>query len=84
MLIVETKSEKDAKNDIDVKRKALAAEKRCIELSKIRTLPPINQPKMWKYILLPQDIYQEMEGQSLRAIIERCENNLDLLKIRRE
>ena len=39
---------------------------------------------MWKYILLPQDIYQEMEGQSLRAIIERCENNLDLLKMRRE
>jgi type III restriction enzyme len=84
MLIVETKSEKDAKNDTDVKRKALAAEKRCIELSKIRTLPPINQPKMWKYILLPQDLYQEMEGQSLRAIIERCENNLDLLKMRRE
>ena len=35
MLIVETKSEKDAKNDTDVKRKALAAEKRCVELSKI-------------------------------------------------
>jgi len=84
MLIVETKSEKDAKNDIDVKRKALAAEKYCIELSKIRTSPPINQPKIWKYILLPQNIYKDMEGQSLRAIIGRCESNLDLLRIQRE
>jgi type III restriction enzyme len=84
MLIVETKSEKEARTDTDVKRKALAAEKRCIELSKIRTLPPINQPKLWRYILLPQDIYNDMEGQSLRAIIDRCENNLELLKMQRE
>lgn len=84
MLIVETKSEKEARTDTDVKRKALAAEKRCIELSKIRTLPPIDQPKNWRYILLPQDIYREMEGQSLRAIIDRCESNLELLKMQRE
>ena len=84
MLIVETKSEKEARTDIDVKRKALAAEKRCIELSKIRTLPPLEQPKIWRYVLLPQDIYKDMEGQSLRAIIERCERNLDLLKMKRE
>lgn len=84
MLIVETKSEKEARTDIDVKRKALAAEKRCIELSKIRTLPPLEQPKIWRYVLLPQDIYKDMEGQSLRAIIERCESNLDLLKMKRE
>jgi len=84
MLIVETKSEKDARTDTDVKRKALAAEKRCIELSKISTQPPIDQPKIWRYILLPQDIYKEMEGQSLRAIIDRCDNNLELLKMQRE
>lgn len=84
MLIVETKSEKEARTDTDVKRKALAAEKRCIELSKIRTLPPIDQPKSWRYILLPQNIYGEMEGQSLRAIIDRSESNLELLKMQRE
>jgi type III restriction enzyme len=84
MLIVETKSEKDARTDTDVKRKALAAEKRCIELSKIRTPTPLEQPKIWRYILLPQDIYNEMEGQSLRAMIDRCENNLELLKMQRE
>jgi type III restriction enzyme len=84
MLIVETKSEQEARTGTDVKRKALAAEKRCIELSKIRTLPPIEQPKTWRYILLPQDIYNEMEGQSLRAMIDRCESNLELLKMQRE
>jgi type III restriction enzyme len=84
MLIIETKSEKDAQNDTDVKRKAIAAESRCIEFYKIGTLPPIQQPKIWKYILLPQNIYREMEGQSLRAIIERCESNLGLLKMQRE
>lgn len=84
MLIAETKSEKEARTDTDVKRKALAAEKRCIELSKIRTIPPIDQPKMWRYILLPQDIYNEMEAQSLRALIDRCDNNLELLKMKRE
>ena len=84
MLIVETKSEKDARNDSDVKRKAIAAEQRCKDISKIRTIPPIVQPKPWKYILLPQDIYKEMEGQSLRAIISRCEDNLASLKIKSE
>ncbi|MBU4300792.1 hypothetical protein L6303_01455, partial [archaeon] len=86
MLIVETKSEKDAQNDIDVKSKAIAAEQKCREFSKIKTTPPepIIQPKQWKYILLPQDIYKEMEGQSLRAIISKCESNLALIKMKRE
>lgn len=84
MLIIETKSEKDAQNDVDVKKKAIAAESRCIEFYKIRTVPPIQQPKVWKYILLPQNIYLEMEGQSLRAIITRCESNLGLLKMQRQ
>jgi type III restriction enzyme len=84
MLIVETKSEKDARTDIDVKRKAMAAEQRCRDISRVKTIPPAEQPKHWKYILLPQNIYQEMEGQSLRAIINRCESYLALLKMKQE
>lgn len=84
MLIVETKSEKDASADINVKRKAIASELRCKEMSRIKTIPPINQPKQWKYILLPQNIYNEMKDQSLRAIIDRCENNLAVLKMMQE
>jgi len=84
MLIVETKSEKDARTDIDVKRKAMAAEQRCREISRVKTVPPVEQPKQWKYILLPQDIYKDMEGQSLRAIINRCESNLAFLKMKQE
>jgi len=84
MIIVETKSEKDARNDIDVKRKAIAAEQRCREISRVKTIPPIEQPQQWKYILLPQDIYKEMEGQSLRALISRCESNLAFLKMKQE
>ncbi|MBI2176022.1 DEAD/DEAH box helicase family protein [Candidatus Woesearchaeota archaeon] len=84
MLIVETKSEKDARNDKDVKSKAIAAEQKCREMSKLNTVPPIVQPKQWKYILLPEDIYKEMEGQSLKALIGRCESNLAMLKMSRE
>ncbi len=84
MLIVETKSEKDARNDIDVKSKSMAAEQRCREISRARTAPPIQQPKEWRYILLSEDIYEEMKGQSLRAIIDRCDSALALLKMRRE
>jgi hypothetical protein len=84
MIIVETKSEKDARADIDVKAKAIAAEQRCREISKIRTIPPVEQPRQWMYILLSQDIYKEMEGQSLRALISRCQSNLALLKMKQE
>lgn len=84
MIIVETKSEKDARNDIDVKRKAISAEQRCREISRVKTIPSVEQPQLWKYILLPQDIYQEMDGQSLRALINRCESNLALLKMKQE
>lgn len=84
MIIVETKSEKDARNDIDVKRKAISAEQRCREISRVKTIPPVEQPQKWKYILLPQDIYKEMEGQSLRALINRCESNLAFLKMKME
>jgi hypothetical protein len=44
MYIVETKSAKDAKNDIDVKRKAIAAEQRCRDFLKIKTIPPTAIP----------------------------------------
>jgi type III restriction enzyme len=82
MLVVETKSTKDAQSDLDVKSKSIAAEQRCREISKIKTAPLVDQPKMWKYILLSEEIYKEMEGQSLRAIIDRCDSNLALLKMR--
>ena len=84
ILIIETKSEKDAKSDMNVKRKAIAAEQRCRDISKIKNIPPINQPRTWKYILLPQNIYEDMEGQSLRAIIAKCESHLSILKMSRE
>jgi hypothetical protein len=84
MLIIETKSEKEARSDLDVKRKAIAAEQRCREMSKIGTIPPVNQPKQWKYILLPQDVYKESEGQSLKALISKCESYLMNLKMRQE
>lgn len=84
MLVVETKSEKDAKNDLDVKRKALAAEKRCKEISKIETDPPTLQPKQWKYILLPENLHKELEGAGLRTFIQRCDSFLALLKMKQE
>ena len=84
MLVIETKSEKDARNDLDVRSKAKAAEQRCREISRISNLPTINQPKQWKYVLVPEDIYKEMEGQSLRALIDRCESNLTSLKLSSE
>ena len=62
----------------------MAAEQRCRDISRVKTIPPAEQPKHWKYILLPQNIYQEMEGQSLRAIINRCESYLAFLKMKQE
>jgi len=42
------------------------------------------QPRIWNSVLLPQNIFEEMEGSGLRSLIERCEANLALLKMRRE
>lgn len=84
MYIIETKSAKDAKNDLDVKRKAIAAEQRCRELSKIKTIPPIVQPREWWYVLVPQDILEEMEYSGFNSLIERCESNLAFLMMSSE
>ena len=84
MYIVETKSAKDTKNDIDVKRKAIAAEQRCRDISKIKTIPPIIQPREWQYIIIPQDIMEELEGSGFKSLIERCESNLAFLKMKSE
>ena len=84
MYIIETKSAKDAINDIDVKRKAIAAEQRCRDISKIKTIPPIVQPREWQYILIPQNIMEEMEGSGFKSLIERCESNLAFLKMSQE
>ncbi|MCE8424685.1 MAG: hypothetical protein J5U17_02780 [Candidatus Methanoperedens sp.] len=84
MYIIETKSTKDANSDIDTKIKAIAASELCIRISKIKNMPPTIQPRNWDYVLIPQNIFEEMEGSGLRSIIERCEANLALLKMRRE
>jgi type III restriction enzyme len=84
MYIIETKSTKDANTDTDTKRKAIAASERCLQISKIKNIPSTVQPRNWNYVLLPQDVFDEMEGSGLRSLIERCDSSLALLKMRRE
>jgi type III restriction enzyme len=73
MFIVETKSEKDAYNDLDVKFKMIAAQQFCISVSKASNHPR-DQPKNWRYILLPENIADEYEGHSFKSIVERAES----------
>lgn len=84
MFIIETKSTKDANTDTDTKRKAIAASERCLQISRTKNVPSTVQPRAWNYILLPQNIFEEMEGAGLWSLIERCEANLALLKMRKE
>lgn len=84
MYIIETKSTKDASTDTDTKRKAISASERCFQISRIKNIPSTVQPRAWNYVLLPQNIFDEMEGSGLRSLIDRCEANLALLKMRRE
>lgn len=84
MHIIETKSTKDAANDIDTKIKAIAASGICSKISMVKNIPETNQPRIWNYVLLPQNIFDEMEGSGLQSLIERCEANLALLKLRKE
>jgi len=84
MYIIETKSTKDAANDIDTKIKAIAASGICSKISMVKNIPETNQPRIWNYVLLPQNIFDEMEGSGLQSLIERCESNLALLKMKRE
>jgi len=76
MLIIETKSEKDAKNDLDVKRKARAAQEYCRELSKIENAPKTKQPKIWRYVLIPENLFKELEGHGLKTILSKCDSFL--------
>ncbi len=76
MLIVETKSEKDAKNDLDVKRKARAAQDYSRELSKIENNPETKQPKVWRYVLIPEDLFKELEGHGLKTMLSKCDSFL--------
>ena len=73
MFIFETKSEKDAYNDIDVKSKMIAAQQFCRTVSNANNHPK-NQPKTWRYILLPENIAKELEGHSFKSIVERAES----------
>ncbi|KPQ43796.1 MAG: type I restriction enzyme EcoKI subunit R [Candidatus Methanoperedens nitroreducens] len=82
--IIETKSTKEAANDIDTKIKAIAASGICSKISIVKNIPETNQPRIWNYVLLPQNIFDEMEDTGLTSLIERCEANLALLKMRRE
>jgi len=84
MYIIETKSTKDANTDTDTKIKAIAASELCLRISRIKNIPSTAQPRNWNYVLFPQNIFEEMEGSGLQSIIERCESNLALLKMRRE
>ncbi len=84
MYIIETKSTKDASTDTDTKRKAIAASERCFQISRIKNIPATVQPRAWNYVLLPQNIFDEMEGSGLRSLIDRCEANLALLKMRKQ
>jgi type III restriction enzyme len=84
MYIIETKSTKDANTDTDTKRKAISASERCLQISRIKNIPSTAQPRNWNYVLLPQNVFEELEGSGLQSLIERCEANLALLKMRRE
>ena len=73
MFIFETKSEKDAYNDIDVKSKMIAAQQLCRTVSNANNHPE-NQPKTWRYVLLPENIANELKGHSFKSIVERAES----------
>ena len=73
MFIFETKSEKDAYNDVDVKSKMIAAQQFCRTVSNANNHPK-GQPKIWRYVLLPENIANELEGHSFKSIVERAES----------
>lgn len=72
MYLIETKSEKDAYGDINVKAKMKAAQQFCSTISKAANHPD-SQPKQWRYVVIPENLAKEMEGRSFRTLIERCE-----------
>ncbi|MDD1745193.1 MAG: DEAD/DEAH box helicase family protein [Candidatus Methanoperedens sp.] len=74
----------DSNTDTDTKRKAIAASERCLQISRIRNIPYTVQPRTWNYVLLPQNVFEEMDGNGLHSLIEKCEANLALLKMRKE
>ncbi|MDO8339082.1 MAG: hypothetical protein Q7T16_00315, partial [Candidatus Burarchaeum sp.] len=73
IFIIETKSAKDANNDIDVKSKMLAAQQFCRIITNANNHPS-SQPKSWRYVLVPEDIADELEGHSFKTIIDRAED----------
>ena len=73
MFILETKSKKDAYNDLDVKFKMLAAQQFCRSVSNASNHPG-NQPKNWRYILLPENVADEYESHSFKSIVEHAES----------
>ncbi len=73
MFIVETKSEKDAYNDLDVRAKMNAARQFCLSVSGASNHPK-DQPKNWRYILLPENIANQLEGHSFKSIVDRAES----------
>ena len=73
MFIFETKSEKDAYNDIDVKSKMIAAQQFCRTVSHANNHPK-DQPRTWRYVLLPENIANELEGHSFKSVVERAES----------
>ena len=80
MFVIETKSEKDAHSDINVRSKMLAAQQFCRTISNA-TNHPDNQPKMWRYILVPEDIADELEGHSFNTVLDRAESFMSNLTL---
>jgi hypothetical protein len=56
----------------------------CSKILMVKNIHETNQPRIWSFVLLPQNIFDEMEGSGLLSLIERCESNLALLKMKRE
>ena len=78
MYLLETKSEKDAYNDINVKAKMKAAQQFCRSISNASN-PLETQPKAWVYVLIPENVADDLEGHSFKTVIEMAEafmNNL--------
>lgn len=73
IFLIETKSEKDAYGDINVRAKMIAAQQFCRSISNTST-PAKDQPKIWRYVLVPEDIADELEGHSFKTIVDRAES----------
>ncbi|MBV9666745.1 MAG: hypothetical protein JO327_01305 [Nitrososphaeraceae archaeon] len=84
MFIIETKSDKDFKNDPDVINKSINAKKLCELFTNIEVpFSDIHQPSKWEYLIIPETKLKENIGLSFDAVVELSRNFLDLLLTKR-